>query len=187
MIYENKTDNEQWTTFTNISWFIALVFLLTFSFMRTYLSCKKICKTNNLIKHDRKTRCFKNKLFISTATAELLTYVYFCLIFKFYYSDYPTMPLVNGLSIVVWDYNNRLEGIMKYIIGIVIWVVLCILFTVMVLRKIGNVQKRELVKIGLLSSLRNVPFYFVFQFLLILFMLQRTEELHVLQQYALGI
>ena len=187
MIYENKTDNEQWTTFTNISWFIALVFLLTFSFMRTYLSCKKICKTNNLLAHDCNIVGFQKKLFISSVISELLTYVYFCLIFEFYYSDYPTFPLINGLSIVVWDYNNRLEGIIKYIIGIMIWVVLCVIFTVIFLRKIGNGQKRELVKIGLLSSLRNVPFYFVFQFLLILFMLQRTEELHVLQQYGLGI
>ena len=187
MIYENITDDGQWITLNNISLSIVLLLLLVISFFRTYLSCKKICKTNNLLAHDGNIVGFQKKLFISSVISELLTYVYFCLIFEFYYSDYPTFPLINGLSIVVWDYNNRLEGIIKYIIGIMIWVVLCVIFTVIFLRKIGNGQKRELVKIGLLSSLCNFPFYFVFQLLLIFFVWGRTEELHVLQQYGLGI
>lgn len=186
MIYENITYNEQWIKIVNICWSVLLIFLLLFSFIRTYFSCKKLSKTYCLITHIHKGKYnFQNKLFVSSVISELMTYVYFCLIFEFFYSDYPTISIVNGLSIVVWDYNTRFEGIIKLIIGIVIWVVLCVVFTVIFLWKSrNNITKKNLIKIGLLSSLRNFPFYFVFQFLLVFFMWLRVRELHVLQQFS---
>ena len=181
MIYEEITYNEQWIQIENILWFVPLVLLLFFSFIRTYFSCKKISKTHCLITPVHKGKYnFQNKLFVSSVLSELMTYAYFCFIFELCYSDYPTIPLVNGLSIIVWEYDTRFEGIIKLMSGIAIWVVLCVTFTVIFLWKSG-ITKKDLIKIGLLSSRRNFPFYFFFQFMMLYFVWFRVRELYMLQ------
>lgn len=182
MIYDNLTFNNQWIEFVNISWTILLIVLLSLSFIRKWFACKKISKTYRLINHiSIYNYDFGKRLFAASAISELMTYMYFCFIFELVHYDYPTIPLINGLSIVVWDYNTRFDGIIQFFIGIFIWIILSVVFTILFLMKFKfHIPLKDKIMIGLSSSFRNLPFYFVFQVLLIIFMWFRVQDLHYL-------
>lgn len=188
MIYENITNNAQWIGFLNISYSVFLAILFCFSFLRTWFSGKKIGKKYcSIISIHSERNALGKRIFFASVVSELLTYVFFCVIFEIKYADYPTNPIINGLSIIVWDYHNRFEGIVKLLIGMLIWVVLNVMFHVILLSTLKeNVKIKDRVKIGLTASAKNIPFFFVYQVCLVFCMWLRTNELHVLQQYASG-
>lgn len=188
MIYENITDDAQWILFLNISYSIFLAILFFFSFLRSWFSGNKIRKkfcsisTFNFERND-----LGKRIFFASVISEILTYAFFCILFQIKYGDYPTIPIVNGLSIIVWDYHNRFEGIVKFLIGIVVWIVLSVTLNTILLTALReNVKIKDRIKIGLTASVKNFPFFFVYQVFLVFRMWLRTNELHVLQLYASG-
>ena len=183
MIYENITYNDQWIVILNISYSVFLAILFGFSFLRTWFFSKRISKSYCLNNHmSPEKNGFSKKIFAASFFSEILTYVYFCIIFEIKFSDYPTIPIVNGLSIIVWNYDNRLEGIVKLLIGMLIWVALCVAANMVLLSKLqAKIPVQERAKIGMSAALKNIPFYFIYQIFLALSMMERTEELHSLQ------
>lgn len=188
MIYENITDDAQWIGFLNICYSVFLVILFCFSFLRTWFFSKKISKKYGSISPiDFERNLLGKRIFFASVISEILTYVFFCVIFEIKYYDYPTNPIINGLSIIVWDYNNRFEGIVKFLIGILIWIVLSVTVNMILLSTLReNVKIKDRIKIGLIASVKNIPFFFVYQVYLVFCMWLRTNELYILQQYQNG-
>lgn len=188
MIYESLSYNEQWIRLQNISYSVLLILLLGFSFLRTWFSSKKISKKYCLINHIHPEKNdYWKRIVLASVFSEIMTYVFFCIIFEIKYSDYPTIPIVNGLSIVVWDFDNRFEGIIKLLTGIFIWFILNVTMHIVLLSKQKTtVLVTNRIKIGLTASVKNIPFFFAYQVILVFYMWFRTNELHVLQLYASG-
>ena len=171
MIDENILVDPEWVKALNTYGIILLAILLAASFTRTFIVCWKMRKINERKKpFDDISIKYNLRLFFLLVLSEILTYLYFCIVFNIWFSNYPTMTIINGLSIVVWDSKSWLYGVVGYIIGIIIWLILSVVLTFSftflgVKVKIGIKDK---LKISFNTILFSIPFYLFVQLYMIL-------------------
>ena len=177
MVYDNLTYHPSWISIVNIALSVVLILLFLCSFLRTWFSCKGIEKKYCLCTHTTITKKrMQINLFVISIFSEIIVYLYFCISFGIRYFNYPANPIIGGLSVIVWEYDTRFEGIIKYLAGVIFWFALNSALTVTYLyNSEGKLERKNRFILGLLSSVRNFPFYLLFQIPVIIYGLHFVE------------
>lgn len=183
MIYENITSNHEWITFINICWSIILFVLFFLSFIRSWFFLKQLCTVFLADKPSTIKKRLLIQLLTISVICELGIYIVFCIVFEYYY-DYPTIFLINGLSIVVWNKNTWFYGFIEMLIGFIVWFFIFYFLSYIVLNRNKYLfSTRNRIRVGLIISIKNIPLYFFFQTILVFYMHFRCQELYTLESF----